>query len=197
LSNHEAEWVRRAYAGDDEAFSCLVEAYQTPIYNLCYRMLGGVEEAEDAAQETFLRAYRNMKGFDMQRSFSTWLLSISAHYCIDQIRRRRMTFLSFEDLPAYDPPDLEPGPEASLLRGEDKQKVQKLLSSLSPQDRAAVVMRYWYDFSYEEIGDTLSLTVSAVKSRLHRSRRHLADQWATHGTQPIVAERTRHESPAF
>jgi RNA polymerase sigma-70 factor, ECF subfamily len=197
VSNLEAEWVRRAYEGDVDAFSCLVEAYQTPVYNLCYRMLGSVEEAEDAAQETFLRAYRNMKGFDMQRAFSTWLLSIAAHYCIDQIRRRRLSFVSFEDLPAFDPPDQDLGPEASFLRGENQQKIQKLLASLSPQDRAAVVMRYWYDFSYEEIGESLSLTVSAVKSRLHRSRRQLADQWVKQGNQPIIAERTRHESPAF
>jgi RNA polymerase sigma-70 factor, ECF subfamily len=197
VSNHEAEWVRQAFDGDVEAFSCLVETYQTPVYNLCYRMLSSVEEAEDAAQETFFRAYRNMKGFDLQRSFSTWLMSIAAHYCIDQIRRRRMTFLSFEELPYYDPPDLEPGPEASFLRNEDQQRVQRLLSSLNLQDRAAVVMRYWYDYSYEEIGEMLSLTVSAVKSRLHRSRRQLSDQWVKQGNQTPLAERTRHESPAF
>jgi RNA polymerase sigma-70 factor, ECF subfamily len=115
VSNNEADWVRRAYEGDVEAFSCLVEVYQTPVFNLCHRMLGNIEEAEDAAQETFLRAYRNMRGYDLQRSFSTWLLSIAAHYCIDQIRRRRLSFLSFEDLPHYDPPDLEPGPESSFF----------------------------------------------------------------------------------
>jgi RNA polymerase sigma-70 factor, ECF subfamily len=197
VSNNEADWVRRAYEGDVEAFSCLVEVYQTPVFNLCHRMLGNIEEAEDAAQETFLRAYRNMRGYDLQRSFSTWLLSIAAHYCIDQIRRRRLSFLSFEDLPHYDPPDLEPGPESSFFNNEDQQQVQRLLSSLSPQDRAAVVMRYWYDFSYEEIGESLSLTVSAVKSRLHRSRRLLADQWVKQGNKPILAERNRHESPAF
>jgi RNA polymerase sigma factor (sigma-70 family) len=87
----EVEWINRARAGDGEAFGHLVEAYQVSVYNLCYRMLGNLQEAEDAAQETFLRAYQGIKGYDRQKSFSTWLLSIAAHYSIDQIRRRRMT----------------------------------------------------------------------------------------------------------
>lgn len=197
MNDFESEWLSRALRGDQEAFSRLVETYQNPVYNLCYRMLNNANDAEDAAQETFLRAYNGLKRYDSQRSFSTWLLSIAAHYCIDQIRRRRFTIMSFEELPQFDPPDLEPGPEHSLVRKQKQRQVQTLLDSLSPQDRAAVVMRYWYDLSYEEIGESLSLTVSAVKSRLHRARRELADTWMEQEPLPQSVERTRHESPAF
>ena len=197
MSELESEWLSRALRGDQEAFGRLVETYQNPVYNLCYRMLGNANDAEDAAQETFLRAYNGLKRYDRQRSFSTWLLSIAAHYCIDQIRRRRFTVMSFEELPYFDPPDQGLGPESSLVKKQKQHKVQALLDNLTPQDRAAVVLRYWYDLSYEEIGESLSLTVSAVKSRLHRARRELAMTWMEQEPIPQAVERTRHESPAF
>jgi RNA polymerase sigma-70 factor (ECF subfamily) len=177
----EASWLPQALKGDSQAFTQLVETYQKPVYNLCYRMLGNAEDAEDAAQETFLRAYRNMRRYDSNRPFSTWLLSIAAHYCIDQIRRRRMAIVSIEDLPVPDLPDHSPGMESSLGRQQDDQRVRALLDTLEPIDRAAVVMYYWYDFSYEEICQALSLTTSAVKSRLHRARRSMAEQYAKQG----------------
>jgi RNA polymerase sigma-70 factor (ECF subfamily) len=197
VSEFEAGWIDRAMAGDGEAFSNLIETYQNPVYNLCYRMLGDPVEAEDAAQECFLRAYKGIRRYDRERSFSTWLLSIAAHYCIDLMRRRRYATLSYDELPQLDPPDKNPGPETALILHENQRRVQALLALLGPQDRAAVVMRYWYDLSYEEIGETLSMTVSAVKSRLHRARRELADRWTETGSQTIALERKPHESPAF
>ena len=177
MINLEPEVIDQAQKGDAGAFTQVVEAYQRPVFNLCYRMLGNPEDAEDAAQETFLRAYDHLKRYDRQRSFSTWLLSIAAHYCIDQLRKHRMTFLSMDTFPELDIPDANPGPEVAFHRHEDQQRVQDLLTSLSPQDRAAVAMYYWYDFSYEEIAESLKLTVSAVKSRLHRARLSLAQAW--------------------
>ena len=78
--NEETTWILQAQQGNDEAFTLLVEHYQTPVFNLCYRMLGEPELAEDAAQESFLRVYQNLARYDRQRSFATWLLSITAHY---------------------------------------------------------------------------------------------------------------------
>lgn len=197
VSDLEGEWLADALRGDPQAFSKLVETYQRPVYNLCYRMLGDPHEAEDAAQETFLRAYKGMSRYDRQRPFSTWLLSIAAHYCIDQTRKRRHTILSLEDSPQLDPPDHSPGPEASLSMNEDRSRIQALLETLSPQDRAAVVMYYWYDFSYKEIGQALALTESAVKSRLHRARRDMALRLTEQSPQAAALGRIRHESPAF
>ena len=172
----EAEWIRRAREGDQVAFGHLVTAYQTAVYNLAYRMLGDAGEAEDAAQETFLRAYVHLQSYDPRRSFRTWLLSIASHYCIDRLRRRRITWLSLEDEIASPGHLTQPGPdpEAAVIRREREEQIQRLLAALSPTDRAAITLRYWYDCSYEEIAEMLSLTVSAVKSRLHRARRALA-----------------------
>jgi len=196
---NESEWLVRAVEGDDAAFAHLVESYQKPVYNLCYRMLGNAGDAEDAAQESFLRAYRSLERYDQKRSFATWLLSIASHYCIDQLRKRRFTSFSIddEDHAWLEPPDPGPNPEMSVSIGEKQAQVQALLEDLGPKDRSAVIMRYWYNYSYEEIAEALSLTVSAVKSRLHRARRALAVEWQSQQAQTQTAERICHESPAF
>lgn len=181
----ELEKIYKARAGDPEAFHSLVESYQRAVFSLCYRMLGNAGDAEDAAQETFLRTYRSLHRYDPGRKFSTWLLSIATHYCIDQLRKRRMLFVSLDDMPFLEVAASAPSPEHALLAGERAEQVQRLLTALSPKDRAAVVMRYWYEFSYDEIGEALSLTNSAVKSRLHRARRELAEAWAEPPAQPV------------
>lgn len=178
MSNSESEWLKLAIQGNDEAFTQLVETYQKPVYNLCYRMLGDPLEAEDAAQESFWRAYQGLKRYDPQRSFITWLLSIAAHFCIDQQRRRRLPIVSVDILPEEDIPDAAtPNPEKVVSQMLEDRQLRDLLSSLPAQDRAAVVLRYWYDLSDEEIAQSLGLTVPAVKSRLFRARKTLATGW--------------------
>ncbi|HLE16099.1 MAG TPA: sigma-70 family RNA polymerase sigma factor [Anaerolineales bacterium] len=197
MQEKEVEWLTKAQAGDGDAFGQLVETYQIPVFNLCYRMLGNAQEAEDAAQETFLRAYNSMKSYDRQKPFSTWLLSIAAHYSIDQIRRRRMTLVPFEALPYQDLPDLAPTPEAAVTKIEEQRRVRDLLETLSPTDRAAVVMYYWHDLSYTQIAEALDLTESAVKSRLHRARVEMAKSWTYQSSRHSIQERSQNGSPAF
>lgn len=200
MQEDESLWVVKAQRGDPEGFTNLVEAYQKPVYNLCYRMLNNAGEAEDAAQETFLRAYLSIKRYDKERPFATWLLSIAAHYCIDQIRKRRMSIVSMEDMPYLEISDDAPGPESAASRNEQRQRIQTILDVLNPVDRAAVVMYYWYDYSYEEIGRSLDLSLSAVKSRLHRARRSMAAEWDQREQQILSEARKNHgtiKSPAF
>ena len=187
---NESEWLIKAQRGDAEAFTCLLEAYQRPVFNLCYRMLGNAQDAEDAAQETFLRAYQYLKRYDNSRPFSTWLLSIAAHYAIDQIRKRKMQIVSVEELPVPDLPEPSPGMELNLSKKEEQQRIKAVIGVLDAADRAAVVMYYWYDFSYEEICQALSLSMSALKSRLHRARRVMAEEWLKHQPAPASQNST-------
>ena len=99
MNEQEQVWVEQARQGDKQAFSSLVGAYQKPIFNLTFRMLGNAEEAEDAAQETFLRAYASLHQYNPDHKFSTWLLSIANHHCIDRLRKRRLKSISFDDNP--------------------------------------------------------------------------------------------------
>jgi RNA polymerase sigma-70 factor (ECF subfamily) len=178
----ESEWIQQARAGDQNAFGRLVVAYQTPVYNLAYRMLGNAAEAEDASQEAFLRAYTHLRSYDPERPFRSWLLSITSHYCIDRLRRRRINWLSLEEEIAVpdQPTSNSPNPEAAATQHEREAQIQQMLATLSPTDRAAITLRYWYDCSYDEIAEMLGLTVSAVKSRLHRARRALAEKITEH-----------------
>ena len=175
MQAQERAWARAAQKGDSTAFMRIVDAYQRPVYNLCYRILGDAGEAEDAAQETFLRAYTKLNSYQPDRKFSSWLLSIASHYCIDRLRRRRYQLVSWDDLPPWRwLPATEPEPEQATLTRETVGSVRDLLEALPADYRAAVVLRYWHDMSYDEIADTLETTVSAIKSRLFRARQMMA-----------------------
>ena len=178
MSSTEAECLQNALKGDEDGFTALVEIHQAHVYNLCYRMLGSPQEAEDAAQETFWRAYRNLHRYDTARPFTTWLLSIAAHYCIDQQRRRRLPIIELDELLDMEnfTPDPGPSPEKEAVEKEEIEAVQKQLADLNPNDRAVLVMWYFHEFSEDEICRALSLSKSAVKSRLHRARLHMAEQ---------------------
>lgn len=199
----EQVWISQAQHGDNEAFTCLVEMYQTPVYNLCYRMLGEVEAAEDVAQETFLKAFQHLSRYDTSRPFATWLLSIAAHACIDRLRRRRFIAFSLDDHPNHDEDsDLEwpdgnaPDPESEAIWREEQRLIHRSLQALEPADRAAIILRYWHQASEAEIAAALNLSIPAVKSRLYRARRILAHQWEEY-TRSAAVRRKPYESPAF
>ncbi|RME79580.1 MAG: sigma-70 family RNA polymerase sigma factor [Chloroflexi bacterium] len=173
----EQQWAAEARQGDRDAFMQLVQAYQRPVYNLCYRMLGDAAEAEDAAQETFLRAYTRLRTYQPGRKFSSWILSIASHYCIDHLRKQRYHQVPWDDLP----PDRmlsasDPEPEQAALSRERDRSVHQLLDTLPAEYRLAVILRYWHNMSYEEIAVLMETTVSAVKSRLFRARQMMAKQ---------------------
>ena len=189
MNDEEQVWLERARQGDKAAFGRLIEAYQGPVYNLAYRMLGNRGEAEEAAQEAFIRAYTKLHTYDPQRKFSTWMLSIASNYCVDLLRKRRALLLSLDQpLPPHPAlmSDRADGPEAQTVDSERETMVQALLEELSEDYRQAVVLRYWYDLSYEEIADVMDTTVSAIKSRLFRARRQLAELSMEQGMFPTL-----------
>jgi RNA polymerase sigma-70 factor (ECF subfamily) len=175
ISHEEQVWIEQARDGDQHAFGLLVQAYQKPVFNLTYRMLGNAQEAEDAAQETFLRAYSSLRQYQSEHKFSTWLFSIANHHCIDRLRKRRVSFVSIEDNPVLENLTGEsPLPERQALLREQSMEMQKLLQELEPEYRLPLVLRYWEDYSYEDIAGAMEITVAAVKSRLFRARQQIA-----------------------
>ncbi|HSJ55923.1 MAG TPA: sigma-70 family RNA polymerase sigma factor [Anaerolineae bacterium] len=175
--DQERAWIEQALQGDRKAFGQLVRAYERPVYNLTYRMLGDPAEAEDAAQETFLRAYAKLATYQPGRKFVNWVLSIASHHCIDRLRRRqRAPQLSLDgpSPPVWLASDA-PQPDQVVSKKEQRERVRRVLDALPPDYRAAVVLRYWYDLSYREIAETMDTTESAIKSRLHRARQMMAE----------------------
>jgi RNA polymerase sigma-70 factor (ECF subfamily) len=187
--NEEQVWLEQARRGDQTAFGRLIEAYQRPVYNLAYRMLNNPGEAEEAAQEAFIRAYTRLHTYNPTHKFSTWMLSITSNYCIDLIRKRRALLLSIDEpLPPHPAlmSDGQKGPEAQMEINEQQEMVQSLLQELPEDYREAVVLRYWHELSYEEIAEMMDTSVSAIKSRLFRARRQLAEVGMANGLNPAA-----------
>lgn len=176
MSTEEQHWLDQARAGDQEAFGLLVQAYQRPIFALTYRMLGQTIEAEDAAQEVFLRAYTRLHQYNPQHKFSTWLFSIANHHCIDRLRKkRRVQVVGLDESPAvFSLASETPQPEERALAAEQEDEMHALVNQLEADYRTPLVLRYWNDCSYQEIADIMGISVGAVKSRLFRARKKLA-----------------------
>lgn len=198
MNNVDPEVLKQTMQGDDNAFYQIVETYQQPVFNLCFRMLGNAEAAEDAAQETFWRAYQSIRKYNPNRPFGTWLMSIAAHYCIDLHQKRKLLETDIDEYTAEAIPDHNtPNPESVALQSEHRNQIQALLEELPEIDRAAIVLRYWHECSEEEISQVLDISVNAVKSRLHRARKKLAVIWQNNQQLSPTVERMKNGSPAF
>ncbi|HSM26402.1 MAG TPA: sigma-70 family RNA polymerase sigma factor [Anaerolineaceae bacterium] len=198
MNNIDPEILKQAIKGDENAFNQIVESFQQPVFNLCFRMLGNNEAAEDAAQETFWRAYQSIKKYNPDRPFGTWLMSIAAHYCIDQHRKRKLPVMDIDDYLAETTPDHNtPNPESIALQNEYQGQIQELLNGLSEMDRASIILRYWHECSEDEISQVLNISINAVKSRLHRARKKLAIVWQQNQQVSPSVERMKNGSPAF
>jgi RNA polymerase sigma-70 factor (ECF subfamily) len=177
MSGCDANVIGQAGRGDALAFERLVNSYQASLYNLCFRMLGEAGEAEDAAQETFLRVYLHWQCYDPRREFKTWLFAIATHFCIDRLRRRHLALQPWDaehDYQGAVNTEIAPDPEQIILQTEGEHETQALLARLASKDRAVVVMHYWGDMSYAEMAAATGSTVGAMKSRMHRARAQLA-----------------------
>jgi RNA polymerase sigma-70 factor (ECF subfamily) len=167
----ERDLAQRAAQGDREAFGGLVRFHQAGVYSVAYRMLGEIREAEDAAQETFLRAYRAIRTLDPQRPPGPWLKKIAVNVCLNQLERRS-TF-TLEDDTAV--PGHEPSPESQIIEQEQNRQVRAALLSLPPHYRAAIELRHFQALSYAEMAETLHRPLSDIKSDLFRARKMLAE----------------------
>lgn len=168
-------FVLHTLSGDPTAFVTLIERYKRAVYSLAYRLLGNAADAEDAAQETFVRAYTRLSSYQVGSRFGSWLLSITSHWCIDFLRRRRAVSLDQLDArPIAD--ETSDHPEALALQSERRDEVQRWLSTLPAPYRSVLVLRYWHDLSYTEISEATGLPVSTIRMRLFRARQLLAKE---------------------
>lgn len=166
--------------GDEQAFAELVDLYKDKVYQVAYRMVGHVHEAQDIAQEAFLRAYTNLDKFDTTRKFSTWLFRITTNVSIDRLRKRKpdmhlqdavkgMEEVTYESqLAATD--EL---PEDQVVKMELQEWIQSEINQLPIKYRTAIVLKYLEDLSLKEISEIMDMPVATVKTRIHRGREAL------------------------
>lgn len=174
----ETELIERCQKGDREAFNELVEQYQSHVINIAYGMLSDREDAYDAAQETFVKIYRNIGGFKGKSSLSTWIYRIVANVCNDMLRKRQRSAVvvsmsgtvSDEDDREMDITDNAPTPEEMAELNEEQRAVRIAISELSAEHREIITLSDIEQLSYEEISEILKCPIGTVKSRLNRAR---------------------------
>ena len=169
--------IRKVLDGDQEACAELVALHEKQVYNLCLRMTGHPEDARDLAQEAFLKAWRGLRFYKFESSFSTWLYRLTSNVCIDFLRqqkRRGTGSLVVSDEEGEETelevPDPEPLPEQQVIQQENQRIVAAAMDELEEEFRLALTLRVVDELSYEEIGEILDLKPGTVKSRIARAR---------------------------
>ncbi len=175
----------RVKRGDVQAFEQLAEKYKQPIVNMMFRMLRDLDEAEDLAQNVFIRVYQSAHRYEVSAKFSTWIFTIARRLCLNEIRRRGrhpaeslessqtdyddQPARQFEDVKTFSPPD-------AALHAELAHKIEEALAQLPEKQRMAIVLCRQEELSYEEIAKVLGCSVPATKSLIHRGRETLKER---------------------
>jgi RNA polymerase sigma-70 factor (ECF subfamily) len=174
VSLSDRDLALQAQRGDANAFGELVRRYQTSVFNVCYRMLGERREAEDLAQEAFIRAYQRFDLFDAERSFGPWMRRVAANLCLNHLQVKRVPNFPLEDERDEPMGRALRNPELALEQVESAQTIREALQMLPAHYRAVIELRHFQDMRYAEIAEALKIPLSDVKSHLFRARRSLA-----------------------
>jgi RNA polymerase sigma-70 factor, ECF subfamily len=165
----DGELVALTIRGNPEAFATLVERYDRAVYHLAYRTLHDVEDARDATQEAFFKAFRSLRTFRPGAKFSTWIFAIAYHACCDRLNRRKR--YSNEELP--DRADAGPGPEQQAIALDEAQRLRGAIDALPEKYRTVITLYHLQGKQYEEIAKVLELPMGTVKTHLFRAKEHL------------------------
>ena len=181
--DEDLDLVLRSKKGEINAFGELVKRHQSLVINFCYKMLGNREDAEDIAQETFLRAFAAIGRFQPRARFSTWLLTIAKNLTLNLIRNERRRIQGIDEIGSSDEtgpivehaPSGNPGPDGIALQNERARYVRGALKELSDTHRTIIVLRDFEGMTYEEIAGVMGCRKGTVKSRLSRAREQLKE----------------------
>jgi RNA polymerase sigma-70 factor (ECF subfamily) len=170
----DAARVRDCLAGDPQAFAALVERYERPVYNVALRMLRNPEDARDIAQSVFMKAYQNLSNYDPQYKFYSWIYRMAINESLNILRVRDRSAGPVDEHLA----DEGAGPSDLLADEQTRDVVLEAVDQLKPEHRAVIVLRYFVDRNYEDMGEILGIDAKTVKSRLYTARQLLKDQLA-------------------
>ncbi len=176
--------VARALKGDESAFAELLERFRRPVFSLIYRMIGDREQAEDLAQEAFVKAFNNLDSYNPNYRFSSWLFKIANNHAIDHLRRARLPTVSIHGSPHAVNTEREEetrivleahdeSPEQEIMALELGSEIEQAIARLRPEYRTAVILRHVESRAYEEIAEIMDVPIGTVKTFLHRARAEL------------------------
>lgn len=168
--------VQLATKGDQKAYAELMGRYRDAIYYMLLKMVNNASDAEDLTIEAFGKAFKNIQQYTPNYAFSTWLFKIATNNCIDFIRKKKATTISLDQNDNEDdkaPTDIMASvldPEEEMIKGQKQKMMRDIVSKLKPRYRKLIELRYFKEFSYEEIADELELPIGTVKAQLFRAR---------------------------
>lgn len=182
----ERSVIAAAQRGDEQAFELLVREHQKNVYNLAFKLTGSEEDALDASQDAFLRAFQNLKSFRFESRVSVWLYRLTYNASMDIIKKSRrgriVPLPTDEEGSELDIPDDAPPPEEAVQRREELESVRRAVLELDPDKRRIILMREYQNMSYTAIAQALGVEEGTVKSRLARARMALAEKLKKNGT---------------
>jgi len=166
---HENEIIQNVLDGDREKFALLVDKYQGPIYNLVYRLTGSRHDAEDLAQETFIKAYKSLNNFQIKKKFFSWLYTIAINLTRNHLKKKKPLFVeNVEDLKSDNLQTDKNNPEINVIKHEQAQALASSIQRLPIALREAVILRYYFYLPFEEIARILCISLSGAKMRVYR-----------------------------
>lgn len=182
----DLQLIARAERGDETAFRALLNKYERPVFHICLRMVRNREEAEDLAQEAFMKTFSMLERYNPAFAFSNWLFKITSNLCIDWMRKRRIATLPMDEPVKSTQGEYErqyksptDDPERVLMKGQKMDMLSEAIDDLPPHYRIMILLRHHEDLSYEEIAETLEVPLGTVKARIHRAREMLKNRLAT------------------
>jgi RNA polymerase sigma-70 factor, ECF subfamily len=175
--------IKQVLKGDQNAYGEIVELFKDKVFQICYRMLGNHHEAEDIAQEAFIRAFINIHSFKQERKFSTWLYRIATNLCIDRLRKKKPDYYLDAEVSGTDGltlysqiPSTDRLPDTEVENMDLQDAIQKAISALPEKYRSVIVLKYVEELSLNEISEIMDLPLGTVKTRIHRGREALRKQ---------------------
>ncbi|MGV3467108.1 MAG: RNA polymerase sigma factor SigW [Heyndrickxia sp.] len=175
--------IKQVIKGDRNAYEDIVELFKDKVFQICYRMLGNRHDAEEVAQEAFIRAYLNIESFKQERKFSTWLYRIATNLCIDRLRRKKPDYYLDAEVSGTDGltlysqiPSSERLPDVEVEHMELQEHIQQAIYRLPEKYRSVIILKYIDDLSLNEISEMMNLPLGTVKTRIHRGREALRKQ---------------------
>lgn len=174
----EQELITNIKNGDNTAFKQLFDQYRHFVYNICYRMSGNREEAEDATQDVFVKIFHSIERFRGEAKLSSWIYRIAVNTCLKRERQKKLANwvsldILFQNKKEFYPIDHEDAPEQQMEHIQREQIVQGAIRQLPARQKAALILHRYQDLSYEEIAQVMEISLSAVESLLHRSKENL------------------------
>ena len=170
----DRDLILRARRGESEAFGELVRRTQTAVFNVCYRLMGERREAEDMAQEAFIRAYERLGTFDLERPFLPWVRRVAANLCLNHLSAQTPDQAELDEERDQAVPG--EGPSSLVEQRERSWRIHTALLALPPRYRVVIELRHFQELSYDEIARTLDRPMSDIKSDLFRARKMLAEK---------------------